>query len=452
VNNQNNPKQLDDEAIFKALSQDNKPKLSNFPLEIILLILSLPVVVPSLIINWLMAKRWGRIDFILIAVDGFILLLFCLRSPIFTFFIVLAMIASSLLYIIRHDKLPYGIFLGYSDAVAWKLIVGGIIYGIGFFGFLPWGQFDDIYTLMTSRLDVPTRTVTDNRVAKYVTVTLTDGKIDWEKRIYLLRSPDGPYFASYISGKEITVKDPGDFWEKRKELLGTKVTYKHVVLSLDTYKRDVYDIQLSEKGKKETVRDTRVFSPVRESKGRLWIASAPLKSDQDKEGSEFCKRTSHSGTLVKIYNESNMGRWFYSRYAMSLPYIGVAILPDAETPQQPTPMVNVIQTWVPVKDTRQGLWMVYPGELTSQPPTPLKGVLENFSSDGEKLQKYLIDNPNNEYFNQRIQSIIAISPLEYSKQRDIFGVFMKGIKWDLLFFLIPGFFIILWAILTAKKE
>lgn len=103
-----------------------------------LLLLAFPIVVPALIVNWFMAQRWGRLDAWMIFLDGFVFTLFSLRSPRMLAAILLAWAAAIALWFRRRQKLDYGIFLGYSNAVAYPLIFGGLLAGVGLFWLVPW--------------------------------------------------------------------------------------------------------------------------------------------------------------------------------------------------------------------------------------------------------------------------------------------------------------------------
>mgnify|MGYP001581287290 CR=1 FL=1 len=115
--------------LVQAVLAANKQKVARFrkwrQWQHLFLILSLPVVVPSLMINYAMAKRWGSVDFLLINIDAIVLTALASRSPIFLTMMVIAWASSVMLWGIRRNQLAGGIFLGYSNEVAMCLIFGG---------------------------------------------------------------------------------------------------------------------------------------------------------------------------------------------------------------------------------------------------------------------------------------------------------------------------------------
>lgn len=138
------PQRSDAPAPLSALAQLAVDSLTARPqkpapkaLDPWLLILSFPIVVPALILTWLMSSRWGRVDFWMIVIDGFVFTLFALRSPLILAAILLAWAASIALWFRRREKLDYGIFLGYSLKVSYCLIFGGIITAVGLFMVTP---------------------------------------------------------------------------------------------------------------------------------------------------------------------------------------------------------------------------------------------------------------------------------------------------------------------------
>lgn len=103
------------------------------PLRAAVFMLAFPVTVPSLVIHWWFAKRWGRIPYVSIMVDGFVMLLFCLAHPMLTVLFVVSL-GSTVALLIRatvQRRADTGIFLGYSNMVALPLVFGGILCGVG---------------------------------------------------------------------------------------------------------------------------------------------------------------------------------------------------------------------------------------------------------------------------------------------------------------------------------
>lgn len=96
-------------------------------------IFSFPVVVPSLIVHWVFARRWGRIPYFSMLVDAVIILMFSLRVASLTVAAVIAIASSAVLLFraVARGRADSGIFLGYSNAVAMPLIFGGGLFLVG---------------------------------------------------------------------------------------------------------------------------------------------------------------------------------------------------------------------------------------------------------------------------------------------------------------------------------
>ena len=100
-------------------------------IETLLFVVSFPVIIPSLIIAWLGAKKWGRVDLLVL---GFPILLVFAAGTWFPNWLVpmgVALVATLVLWVLRLDKRQEGIFLGYSNMVILPLITGGLVFGAG---------------------------------------------------------------------------------------------------------------------------------------------------------------------------------------------------------------------------------------------------------------------------------------------------------------------------------
>jgi len=115
--------------LMQAVIAESKQKADRYrklrQWQHLFLILSLPVIVPSLMINYAMAKRWGSVDFLLINIDAIILTALASHSPVLLPMMIVAWISSIMLWLVRRNQLAGGIFLGYSNGVAMCLIFGG---------------------------------------------------------------------------------------------------------------------------------------------------------------------------------------------------------------------------------------------------------------------------------------------------------------------------------------
>lgn len=101
---------------------------------VVLFALSLLTVVPALLVMRLMAKRWGRVDFVLIAVDVFILVLASYGSWAF-WPVLVSGLAAVALFLLRHRHQDHGIALGYSGLVITPAMASGALLLFSFFYF-----------------------------------------------------------------------------------------------------------------------------------------------------------------------------------------------------------------------------------------------------------------------------------------------------------------------------
>lgn len=427
----------------------HKPKTSilSIPLEVILLFLSLPVLVPSLIINFLMAKRWGRIDFVLMAVDGFVILLFALRSTIATIIVLIALGASALLFIIRYRKLPYGIFLGYSNIVAMLLMGGGLLFVIGAWTFVPWTPLNELTSAMGGEKKLTANEIISNRIPYNTFVKVQNETFEYDRKIYRIIGADGYRFSPYPPGEGIVVTEAMELWNRREELAGKMVKLEGVSLSLEALEGNEIEFALSDEGTKETDRSKRLFAVIPAAKGRVWAASRP----GDLDSPAFLEQQSISGMLVISFTNKDMGRWYNSRYPNPLPYMGVTLLPERKPAVEEKPLN--IETWIPVKGTDQTLWVAFTGDRSSNPPHSMQGIYKGNMGPVNGLKDALTDV---EYFKGPLHQPLVIidvpSRAKYIAEHDLMGNFLKSIKWSALSLLLPGALIILGGLFISARE
>lgn len=430
----------------------NNLLLSILSIENILLFFSLPVIVPSLLINWFFAKRWGRVDFIIIAIDGFVLLFLTMRSPMFFMLTLFAIITSCVLCFIRHNKLKYGIFLGYSNSVANRLMIGGVLFLIGFWGFFPWGPLNQLAGCLSFENKYKTVELISNRLKYSSKIFITDGKPIWDKKLYLCDFNGTMKFSPFLPGEEITVTEPSKLWEDVDELIGQRVNLTYMISSNNVISRTGFEYQLINDGKKLYDNNTRFFALVPETEGRVWVISEKILSSTDPEISKFYERMSFKGTVVKYFCDKDQARWYYSKTYKNMPYMGVTILPDSQIEEKPI-NYKVISTWVPLENSSDEIWAVFPGEKKpDKTGDKIRGFYEGKSPQAEILSGYLADNTEiyKNYNSPRAINCISVS--EFINQNKLVLAVMSGFKWFFVFFLFSGVFIILWALVKANKE
>lgn len=418
------------------------------PFEVILLLLSLPVLVPSLILNFLMAKRWGRVDFYLLAIDGFIILLFALRSTAATIIVLTAIAASAVLFILRYRKLPYGIFLGYSNTVALLLMGGGLIFVIGFWQFVPWTPLNELTSALGSEKSVTARDLVQRRMEYNSFVSLRNETLEWDKKLFRIIDENGYRFSPFKTEGGIVITKPMDLWERRTELVGRMVTLQGASLSPQALEGTELEYSMAENGTKEKDFSKRLFYTVPEAQGRVWIVSKP----DELQVSASPSGDSYQGVLVITYSNASMGRWYQSRFTAYLPYMGVTLLPERSAPVESKKPLR-LETWVPVKGTDRTLWLVYMGDATATPPSSMKGVYKANMGAVNGLKEAVSDLA---YFQGPLQQPLVImaapSKYQYIKENDIAGTFLRGIRWNALAMLIPGILVISVALYLSSKE
>ncbi|MDQ7825807.1 MAG: tetratricopeptide repeat protein [Candidatus Eremiobacteraeota bacterium] len=430
-----------------------KTSLFSIPLEVILLFLSLPVMVPSLLINFITAKRWGRIDFVLLAVDGFIILLFALRSTVATIIILIALAASALLLILRYQKIPCGIFLGYSNLVAMLLMGGGLVFMTGAHMLIPWTALSELTAAMGSEKKVKADQLITRSMGYDSYVTLENDSLEWEWAIYRLVYKDHYEFTRYNPEMGIVISKADELWERREELAGKIVTLAAVRVSPTVIEGSQLEYSFTDKGTKEKDYEKRYFAAVPEANGRVWVLSKPVTSPLDPPLKEFLAQENYRGLLVISFATADMGRWYSSRYGMNLPYMGVAIIPD-KSPAVETKKPQRIETWVPVKGTGKTLWLAYRGLATSgTAPRALSGLYKGSMGPINGISELL---PDINYFKGPLQKPLVImaasSRAAYIKENDLAGEFLRGLNWGALLLALPGALVIVGGLFISARE
>lgn len=144
----------------------------------LLLALSLPVLGPSLLLLWLMAKRWGRVPLGMILFDGVLFLGASARTPFWFAANVAACAALLALYLRRsyEGRASGGVVLGYSGAVAAAMIAGSVLSIAGLLMGAP--------GIVASRLedqkprDATTTDILDERLATPKRVRIRDAALE----------------------------------------------------------------------------------------------------------------------------------------------------------------------------------------------------------------------------------------------------------------------------------
>lgn len=416
-----------------------------------LLVLSFPIIVPSLIVNFLMAKRWGRNDFALIAFDGLALTMLSLRSAIFFLLVLVAWLASGMLWILRRDKLPYGIFLGYSNSIAWRLIAGGLLVLLGTIRLVPWTLYARISDVLASEQGVTAGSIADNRVHGLRPVLVKDGAFDWDRRAYRTPTSSGARFYPSDPRSPSTVVSASELWEQRQTLVGMPV-------SLDATPGAAYlrtDVEYdrvpggAREGGQQKQGDSaqRLYAPVRGTGGRVWLLSEAVGGRSDPAALAFMGRRTHAGTLVNVYSDAALAREYASDDGQPLPYMGVGIRPEAFEAQ-----VGPLETWVPLTGTDETVWVAFPSGLDSEPGGPVRGIYLGAGAPAVGLLEHIRTRFQKTATLRDPHVIAGVGRLEYLARERLASQFFAAIGWGALIILLPGIGLIAWASWLAAEE
>jgi hypothetical protein len=349
-----------DAEIAAALALDTAPPGDTLGLERFLLLLAIPVVAPSLLLAFLTARRWGRIDALVIAVDGLIVLLASLHAWLTTLISAVALIATGGLYVLRRQKLPYGIFLGFDNATAMAVIGGAAFFALGA---LP--VVGAVADALNPAPRATLHALQGDRVHADVEVTL-DAPPDWNHVLYSRGggfTPDSDGIAKIL--------DPMELWNQREELGG-----RRVILALLAPPQSGGLCLSVEAGPTEQnlERDvhTRLYAPIERTGGRVWIASGPIASEGDPAAVALLAAKQVSGTLLVFRSDAAQARWFKTRTGIDLHYLNVVLVADGA----PAHEGSAVETWAPVADTGWRVWARWPaGVLPDRSGQGLLGVL-----------------------------------------------------------------------------
>lgn len=320
---------------------------------------SLPILIPSLFFSFIMAKRWGRIDFALIFLDALLLVFLCVMSPLFLPVAVLSAACLSALAILRAPKLGQGIFLGYSNAVALSVIFTGPLLLIGLFKIVPLGRWDAALR-RGSVQSVPLRQI--EKVGQTGNVRLTEATLDWDGRLYHTASNR---FYRFDPTQPVEVLDASEILEREGELLGARVKLRdssvHAARATRTGVQYSYAPIPKDHSGLLTDATSRVYSPASTGRpGKVWLASD--------------NGTFGTGTLAWTLTEDSFGR---QNRLFPVPMYGafLAVIAGLE----PSPVADV---WVPVKGHTTSVWLIVAPDAAR--PEQIQGMYEPHSLEKER--------------------------------------------------------------------
>ena len=143
------------------------------------------MLIPSLIIMFVMAKRWGHIDIYLIIIDGLIFTaLGFVTGPWIGTTMLVAWISSVWLYWMRRDRQGQGIFLGYSYLVSLMLILGGAFAIGGFATMFPWNAYARWTAAREASISTTVERARDRALLRDRRLVLNGATLDFENTVH----------------------------------------------------------------------------------------------------------------------------------------------------------------------------------------------------------------------------------------------------------------------------
>lgn len=435
-----------DKILKAALLQGAKPDavVTKARWESLLFIISFPVLIPSLIIMFIMAKRWGHVDIYLILIDGLIFTgLACLSSYTLGGVIFICWVASIILYWLRRDRKEYGIFLGYSNLVALLLIFGGSLAIGGFIATAPLQQIKRWNTIRKDAGQVTLKKALDHALPLERTIRFSDAHLDWSKMTYRQKF-DGKWqfkpksdlpepLSSYTTG------DLKKLWAQRDLMDGKEVQLTDVKLAAFANQRHRVEI-VDGKGKKTIETPSLYFWLLDESDMRVWLVTKePLKSGI----------VSAHGTARIIYNDAATGQALTAALKQNMPYMGIAIFDGEKSPPPPPPpKPEAEEVWVPVAESKDAFWVRFPEGKIPDRSEAAQGI---FTGSMDDLNA--VDAPSDPYASQSGRRVFyQQTPANYITEQKIVEQMQSSIAWKHAPWLAAGIALLLTAIWRARYE
>ena len=183
-----------------ALVVPPRPRPALSPLVHALVLLgALPLLMPSLIVAKLTAKRWGRIPAWMILFDAVFLLVVVSALPRLLPVWMAAAACVAFLAVRRawEGKAEQGIFLGYSNWVASGFILGGLLGFYGLFKTVPVSMISRAFSV-ERRAEVRAGAIANEGVKPGQKILLADPQPDWDQRALASRQ-DGKLLLSELA-------------------------------------------------------------------------------------------------------------------------------------------------------------------------------------------------------------------------------------------------------------
>lgn len=308
---------------------------------VVLLALALPTVVPALLVNFLMAKRWGRVDFLIIGVDLLVICLIASQSMLFVPALISAAAAAAV-FILRHAHREEGIALGFPALVMTPAMAGGALL-LGSFAVLGSraGLAPTIERLRPPRLD---RDVAAAALEGQEVLVRGDD-LDWEQVVYC--TPDR---CSDQDPSEAVELGAAEIMARRDELLGSAVTLAGEARPAATFDRAGMSVRATASSPATPDPAPRQHGLVPGTHAKLWIASAP---------GGVLGAGPYSGRLVYVENDAEFARRYQaSGQADPLPMLALTIVAG-----EGVETGSGVEAWSPLVGAGDRVWVALPFEV-----------------------------------------------------------------------------------------
>ncbi len=350
-----------------VLEPEPASRLSAVPWESLLFILSFPILIPSLIVMYATAKRWGHIDIYLIILHGLVFTTVgFVAGPWIGAMMLVSWISSVWLYWMRRDRQREGIFLGYSNLVSLLLIVGGALAIGGFATTFPWSAHARWGAAREAPIATNSERVRDRAIPRDRQVILKGATLDLENAIHRRRFGGVWRFAARKKPADVWFDQSGlrTLWSTYQTVVGRDVELVGVTSSGFGSVRDRVEIQ-DGAAKLWLNTPSLHFSLVNGPEPRVWVVSStPIGA----------KVFSTRGIARAIYNDPSVASAYSKLQRGNLPLMGIAIF-EGETgpPPPPPPTPEAEEIWVPVKGERGQFWVRFPPGVTPTGNEPAAG-------------------------------------------------------------------------------
>jgi hypothetical protein len=362
-----------------------------------------PVAVPIIAVNFMMAKKWGRIPVAFIIPEMLFLMLFSLAvGPLLLSVSAVGCVALLVLNIRRAwvGSLDYGIFLGYSNLVVFLMTVGGLLALISGGSLASSMRSDDSIPAPEIPDSVEERTIDDLAASPgpgFQNVRLKPAKIDWSRKIFRVENGEHPGF-SITDPIDLPVQVNADqLLQRREELLGS---YVGLYANLD--RKEVAIEWLPE--------TKRVDGPGRaaaaaDKEALVWVVSRRIDSKRLMEAKPLAGSI-HPGVVLPMDDAT-------LRQLKLRP--GPARLTVRVGPSASPSNVSIC---APIDGSSHRVWIAVPGRQPPPPGQPIEGIIETVPFALDPILRGHVRQFEPQ-FSGTLQLLTAVKPSDFRRLRGI---------------------------------